>query len=49
MIGRAASGNNHGAEPGGLHRRGGNLGDDDGADDVDSVSRLQMGEVELNS
>jgi hypothetical protein len=43
VIGEAAPGDDHSAESCRLHRRGGFLGYDYGADDVDSIGLLQMG------
>jgi hypothetical protein len=42
MIGESTPGDDHGAEPGGLHGRGGHLRDNDGADHVDGIGGLQV-------
>jgi len=45
MIGKPASRDNDGAGAGGSHGRGDDLCDDDGANDIDRVGRLQMGDA----
>src|SRR6185369_931337 len=43
VVGKAAPGDEDGPEAGGPHGRGGHLRDDDGADDIYRIRRLQVG------